>query len=439
MTILIPIETSSRELTYKTYLCHLLALKGFTCYLGTKKNISYLIKRFDGYIYLDKGYHLGVSDKIYEIIKRKNGLIVNLDEEGAIDFPDGSTLRNRYTKKLFDASERVFLWGNYQYDLVKHLVSDNQKVIVSGHPRFELLKQPYHYLYNSEVHRLRKRFGDFILINTNFGFGNNIKGDNFVFTNYSSRFVNIKDIIAFDKIKTETYLSLVHRLIQETKLHIIFRPHPEEDQTIYKDAFINYDNVTVINEGSVVPWLLSSDIMIHPDCTTSIESLMLGKKSISYLPLNYNENLVTKLPLNLSFRITNLDDLVKFIGTKRYKENSTFKNDFKLIENYFSFSKNTSQLIVDEITNLMSSISQKSKSRLTTKEKIKMRLSSIKHELTQRFSSSKEINLYKNKLAGFSFRNIKALHEKIENLIDQDTKVNIENTSAKLFVFSKFK
>lgn len=437
MNLLIPIEISSREMLYKTYLCHLLAISGFTCYLGNKRNIYYLMKKFDGYIYLDKGYHLGVSDEIYKTIKNNNGLIVNLDEEGAIDFPDGSTLRNRYTEALFEASERVFLWGDYQYGLVKDLLSDNKNVFVSGHPRFEMLKQSYHDLYLDDVRRLKKKYGYFILINTNLGFGNNIKGDDFIITHYGSRFVNIKDIIEFDKTKRDTYISLVNKLVQSTNENIVFRPHPEEEKSIYEDAFAKHKNVSVIYKGSVIPWLLASEVMIHPDCTTSIESLMLGKKAISHLPKNYDANLLTKLPLDISYRINNQDELVNFIKDKQYKINQTVDEDFQIIEKYFAFSTNTSQIIVDEITKVSLTIKPKNKSELSMKEKLKYKLSSIKYKLNRKLNNSKKVKLSKNKLAGFNFRNIKIIHTKIEKISNQNAKVSIEKISDDLIVFRR--
>ena len=179
MKILIPIETSSRELMYKTYLSGLLALEGFDCYFGTKRNISTLVNNFKNYIYLDKGYHKGVSDKLYKKIHARNGIIINLDEEGAIDFPDGSTLKSRYSKELFNVSEKILLWGSYQQTLLEDLNLPLNKIVVTGHPRFELLKEKYHTLYEDIVSDIKSNYGNFILINSNFGFGNNIKGDDF--------------------------------------------------------------------------------------------------------------------------------------------------------------------------------------------------------------------------------------------------------------------
>jgi surface carbohydrate biosynthesis protein len=119
--ILIPIESAARELLSKTYLAHHLALKGFQCYLGRKLHINYLINNLKGYIYIDKGYHKGVSKKLYAEIKKNNGTIINLDEEGGVDFNDGSTIRHRYTKTLFDNAYLTFMWGNQQYELVKKI------------------------------------------------------------------------------------------------------------------------------------------------------------------------------------------------------------------------------------------------------------------------------------------------------------------------------
>ena len=104
MNIFIPIETTNREMLYKTFFCHYLAKKGFKCFLGSKHNINYLINNESNFLYLDKGYHLIQSDKLYKKIRKNNGTIVSLDEEGAVDFADGSTLQKRYSKNLFKNS-----------------------------------------------------------------------------------------------------------------------------------------------------------------------------------------------------------------------------------------------------------------------------------------------------------------------------------------------
>ena len=151
MDVLIPIETTAREALYKIYLSKLLALQGVNSYLGTKNHILFLTQSFDNYVYLDKGYHYGISEVIYNKIKSQNGKIVNLDEEGAVDYLDSPILKSRYSKRLFQYTDQVFFWGESQFNLIKDNIGDLNKTTITGHPRFELLKKKFHKFYEKEV------------------------------------------------------------------------------------------------------------------------------------------------------------------------------------------------------------------------------------------------------------------------------------------------
>jgi surface carbohydrate biosynthesis protein len=352
MDILVPIETSSRELQYKVYLCRLLAEKGFRCYLGSKNQINYLMNYLSDFIYLDKGYHCGESEKLYKIIKKNKGLIISLDEEGGVDFEDNSTLLGRYSKNFFSEVDYTFLWGTKQYELIKDNLSDLSKVEVTGHPRFEMLKPEYHYLYKDEVDNLIKEHGKFLLINTNMGFGNNLKGDDFVRHNYGERFKKIDQNISFDKVKLELYINLIKELSLKTKLNIVIRPHPEESHKPYKDAFGNQKNIKIIFSGSVVPWLLAAQKMIHPDCTTAIESFFLQKRSYSFLPKNYPKDLVTNLPLTASKVFFSVSDIIDDLIDKS-SESAKFNSlQNSSLNDFFSFQNPSMSIIVDRIVSL---------------------------------------------------------------------------------------
>ena len=142
MDILIPIETTAREMIYKIFLCNKLAYLGFNCYLGNKAYVNYLAHKKRNFIYIDKGYHKGKSLPFYKTIKENNGLIISLDEEGAVDYQDHRTLLNtRYPKEMLDAMDYVFLWGKKQYKLITKNYKKTKKLHITGHPRFELLKK----------------------------------------------------------------------------------------------------------------------------------------------------------------------------------------------------------------------------------------------------------------------------------------------------------
>jgi hypothetical protein len=63
---------------------------------------------------------------------------------------------------------------------------------------------------------------------------------------------------------------------------IIVRPHPTENQQVYKDIANHCQRVKVTNEGNVVPWLMATDVVIHNGCTTGVEAYMMNVPAISY-------------------------------------------------------------------------------------------------------------------------------------------------------------
>ena len=429
--ILIPIETSSRELIYKVYLCHSLALKGFRCYLGRKSHINFLIKNLKGFIYLDKGYHKNQSEKIYETVKNNDGIIVSLDEEGGVDFADGSTLMGRYSKTLFKNSDLTFLWGEQQDKLLKNNIYKENKVVITGHPRFELLKQKFHFLYQEEVDKIKKRFQDFILINTNMGFGNNIRGDDFVKSNYGIRFKNIDQIIAFDKKKLEAYKSLIMELFYHLEKKIILRPHPEENHSFYFDAFKDRKNIHVIYEGSVIPWILAAEIMIHPDCTTAIETLFAGKKPISYLPDDYPTDLVTHLPLTASECFTNEIKLISFIKNSMNSLGNIDLGNYPFAENYFSISKPTTKLIVDGLFQLKHGSNYRSEKKLPLSIRMKFFLKQVK----SKFQADNPDKLIQKKLSGFTSKNTLFLSDILKKNMHEFRNISINQINEHLHQF----
>jgi surface carbohydrate biosynthesis protein len=387
------------------------------------------MKSMTGFIYLDKGYHIGVSEKIYSKVKNNNGIIVNLDEEGGVDFSDGSTIRRRYSKKLFESSDHTFLWGKEQYETIKNHIQDNQKIEITGHPRFELLKPEFHYLYINETQKIFEKYGTFILVNTNMSFGNNIKGDDFVIENYGERFKDIKRIISFDKEKLEAYRLLIIQLSEKLNLPIILRPHPEESHQFYLKAFYGNKNINIISKGSVIPWLLAAHKIIHPDCTTSIEALFLGKQSISFLPMNYPEDLVTELPLKAS---KTFDSVNEVIASLDIADEPIDLDDFPFADAYFSIKTASSKAIVERLIKIKNSNHENNTSSLFWIDEIYLRLM----ELRKKFRFGNKKKLADSKLNGFTMENIFKIHNLILTSTNDFNEISIKKISNGLFLFN---
>ena len=396
-TILIPIETISRELDYKVYLAMLLSTKGFHVLLGKKQSIYQLFNNYSDYIYLDKGYHQDISDEIYKKIKSNNGIIINLDEEGAVDFPNNSTLLNRYSIKMLKLVDKVFLWGNNQKKLIEESHGNITNLFVTGHPRFLLLKNEFFGLYNEDVIKLKKKYGKFILVNTNFGFGNNIKGDEFVLKNYGPRFDKINEIIKEDKLKFKAIIELVDNLSKNKK--IIIRPHPEEEIQTYFNIYNKNKNVKIIRKNSSIPWIIASSECIHIDCTTAIESAILNKRVISYVPEYLDREFLTKLPLEVSEQFSSIDNvLLAFNNNEKIRTNK-----HNVLINHFSINSEIKSL-VEEIVLIRNNNYPFS---YFTKNQLTDYINSIRLILSKIISVFYLNPLEKSKLKDYNFKNFK--------------------------------
>jgi surface carbohydrate biosynthesis protein len=402
------------------------------CYLGSKQQIQTLITKIPRFIYLDKGYHKSVSENIYLEIRKNGGLIVSLDEEGAVDYPDGSTLMSRYSKSLFDNADLVFMWGKAQYDLVAKNIVDTEKVVITGHPRFEMLKEEFHYLYQDKVQEIKKKYGNFILFNTNMGFGNNIRGTQFVERNYGDRFTDIRKNIAFDELKLEAYIELIQKFSEECSSNIIIRPHPEEDKVFYKKIFGNNSKIHIAYEGSVIPWLLAADLLIHPDCTTGIESLFLGRKSISFLPAGYPKELTTHLPLKASYVFTDIGELLAFVKSSPKTNSENFISDYSFAKNFFSVDIPSTAKVAEKISGLQTCQKSLQKYRISLIDKVILSIKLARSKITK---NQKAARLLRNKMSGFTAGEVKNFN----SLISANFKVGceLESINSQLFLFYK--
>lgn len=438
MKLLFPIETSNRELLPKLFLACKFAEKEYISFIGNKANIKSIIPYIASPVYFDKGYHKGLSEEIYNKIEQQNGIIISLDEENGVDLKNFTTLSHRFPENVFDYFDLIFLWGQKQYNFLKknRKKFPGKKIIVSGHPRFELLKSKYRIIYDEQVNKIHEKYGKYILINTSFGLGNNILGDKFAIQNYKSRFPNVEDIISYEKKQMAYFIDLVKILYKEIDLNIILRPHPEENQFIYSQAFNDMRSVIVEYEDSVIPWILGCEVMIHHSCTTALEATMLGKIPISYIK-DLNNDLVPWIPLEISQCFSHEIDIIDYIRKEKYK-NKVIDSE-TILTDYFSYFNNTTDLMIEKCDPLL-----KSKKEYNTKLdfKLSQHLFNLKLKTgIKKFLFSlnllKENPLGAQKRKGMNRKNIQILIEKLKDngLVNKHIKISTLNSN--LYKISK--
>ena len=67
--------------------------------------------------------------------------------------------------------------------------------------------------------------------------------------------------------------------------NFVVRPHPSENINYWTTNVGTHNNVSVINDGNVINWIMASNGLISNGCATSIESTILGKPTIGYYPI----------------------------------------------------------------------------------------------------------------------------------------------------------
>lgn len=319
--IFIEYETKNREFDGNLLLISNLMAHGFDkIYFGSQSFIRKLaLKKKDG-IYFFKSVSL-TEMQFYEKLKQNGFTFILLHAEGGIYYKDYTdSIKSFFNKQASRFISYNFLFGELIKNSIESLGLKNhdQQLVVSGNPRFDLLKKKYDKFFENETKEIITKYKEFILINTSFSTGNPEAGvetlRNF-FVNEPTFTQEIKDSLLFKmeffKGVADSFIEAIAHLahIFHNK-HFIVRTHPSESEYIYKSRLKSFANITVTKEGNVVQWIKASKGVIHFDCTTGVEALIAGKPVLSYLPY-YDEKAVAWLPPEISKKVYSIDDLQK--------------------------------------------------------------------------------------------------------------------------------
>ena len=148
--------------------------------------------------------------------------------------------------------------------------------------------------YVTEVNKLKDRFGDYLLFNSNFANVNpapelrnrrfNKNTDPDLARQYNG-FVEYRRKIFHE---FQRVLPAISEQFADKK--IIIRPHPSENPKFWNSFMERHSNIEVVRENTAIPWLLGAKAIIHNGCTTAAEAALLGKPAISYCPIMETEH-----------------------------------------------------------------------------------------------------------------------------------------------------
>jgi len=297
-TLIIPVENQVRELDPKLLLAYVAAKRGFSTILGFRREIHFHISSFPPGIYLSKSM-TAASDLMFKIMRKLGHEIVAWDEEALVHLPPDTYFSRRLSPIAVASVSHMLAWGQDNAMLWRQYphLPVGAEIHVTGNPRNDLLRPEIRQYYEETVRELRERYGDFILINTNFNHVNAFyPGLNLFVPNdkpggelrpgraakgMSRKYA--KGLRDHKQAIFEHFQQLIPAVEGAFPKHnIVVRPHPTENQEIYWQIAAGCERVAVTNEGNVVPWLMATKALIHNGCTTGVEAFVMGVPAISY-------------------------------------------------------------------------------------------------------------------------------------------------------------
>jgi surface carbohydrate biosynthesis protein len=296
--LLIPVENQVRELDPKLLLACIAARRGFTSVIGSRREMEMRIDSFPRSVYLSKS--MTVRSLLFFWVAAKYGHeIITWDEEALVHLPPETYFSRRLHPAAIRYVRHLFAWGEENAELWRQYpeLPRGIPIHVTGNPRSDMLRPQMHPYYAEEVAAIRREFGDFVLVNTNFNHVNAFGADMNLFKparrpgekprfgraargmrrEYAEGLRDHKQAVMAD------FLRMIPQLEERfPEVTVVVRPHPTESHEAYRRIAEGCRRVKVTNQGNVVPWLLSARALIHNGCTTGVEAFELGVPALSY-------------------------------------------------------------------------------------------------------------------------------------------------------------
>jgi len=298
LQLLIPVENQVREFDAKLLLACIAARRGFSCIIGSRREMEFRIASFSRSLYLSKSMTIR-SALLFKVAHKVGHNIVAWDEEALVHLPTETYFSDRLSPASIRYVSHLLAWGQNNADLWRQYshLPNGIPIHITGNPRADMLRTEMRPFFAEDVGKIQKNCGNFILVNTNFNHVNAFSPDMNLFKpvkkpwetpsfgrgtrGMSREFAEgLRD---HKQAVFESFQQLIPALEGAFPNYtIIVRPHPTENQEIYRNIAAQCKRVQVTNEGNVVPWILASKAVIHNCCTTGLEAYVMGVPAISY-------------------------------------------------------------------------------------------------------------------------------------------------------------
>ncbi|WP_456620916.1 MULTISPECIES: surface carbohydrate biosynthesis protein [unclassified Bradyrhizobium] len=204
-----------------------------------------------------------------------------------------------------------FFWGNRLHDaFLAEGTMKPEQLHLTGCPRFDFAAPRWRALLDGEPRGYLLVNANFPLVNSRFTGKPGGEREAMVRAGWDGAYVD--RFIADLKQVFANYLAEIDRLAAaRPDRSILVRPHPFESEDVYRNALARHANVLVDGTGSVLDRIRNAAAVVHLNCGTAVESVLLGKLP---LQLEYLNTPTTAghaaLPARVSRSVTSFDELL---------------------------------------------------------------------------------------------------------------------------------
>jgi surface carbohydrate biosynthesis protein len=314
-----PVENQVREMDAKILLSCVAAERGYPVLIGSRAYIHFKTASVPRGVYMAKSMKTR-SDRMFKILNQTGHHILAWDEEGLLREPDAIYHRWRLSAVAMKRIAQLTTWGEDNARAFRAFSGyADTPIHLTGNPRIDLLRPELREYYRPEAETIREKYGDFILINTNFSKVNH----------YYERLGELKQaaegrkpgkIDPFDAGKGRHKLAIFEHFQEMLPVFcrtfadhtVVLRPHPSESHQTWKEIARNHPNLVITNDGNVHPWLMAAKVVVANGCTTLVESAILGTPGVNFEPVTVDEY---DFPItrDVSRRVFTLDELLETV------------------------------------------------------------------------------------------------------------------------------
>ncbi len=287
----IPVETAARELDAKLLLALHALRQGMQVVIGSHTRLNAMIHRMPRGLYLLHTFNRP-RRRIARIVTAAGHRVAAWDEEGLVWLSEEVYAKRRVDHEVLRHVSRIYAWGTQHAEALRQAGVRNDIIRILGNPRADLLRPGLRDMHAEAARRLKKQYGDFILINSNFGWLNYAlmprkgTGPEARLKALAERSGHPLDYLHYRQAVFDAFLELLPVLSKAfPDRTIIVRPHPSESPEAWKAIADKLPNVKVVYDSDLIAWLMAAGAMIHNGCTTAVEYALLDKVPISFEPV----------------------------------------------------------------------------------------------------------------------------------------------------------